>query len=363
MVDQNRQPPTAAFLRVSADELRRVETQLLEASGLSPEDAALAADVFVQSDLRGEESHGARLFIHLLARIEVGGDRPKSEVAVVRDRHAVAVWDAQRGIGQVIAAKAMHEAIRKAKTYGVGIVGVRNANSYTSAKYYPLLAAAEGMIGITYANSGVKLVVPHSGSRTITGTNPLSIAAPTKNKPTFVLDMAVSVAMEKIRQADERNQSVPVGWGIDVEGRDTTDPKDILASKALLPIAGPKGFGLGLAHEILTCVLMGGHLFGGGGTGFRPYANPMNVSQFFEAINVDWFMPLDEFRARMDEAMETVNSIPPRPGFDRVYYPGEHSFLEEGRRKMDGVPFPKAVITQLDDWCGRKAVAPFSRFI
>jgi L-2-hydroxycarboxylate dehydrogenase (NAD+) len=363
VADPSHQTPAAEFLRVPADDLRMVETGLLEAMGVSPKDAAVVADVFVQSDVRGEESHGARLFVHLLARIEAGSDRPQSEIAVVRDRHAVAVWDAQQGIGQVIAARAMQEAIKKARTFGVGIVGVRNANSYTSAKYYSLLAAAEGMIGITYANSGVKLVVPHSGRKAITGTNPLSIAAPTKNKPTFVLDMAVSVAMEKIRQADELGQSGPIGWGLDVEGLETTDPKHILASKALLPIAGAKGFGLGLVHEILTCVLMGGHLFGAGGTGFRPYTNPMNVSQFFEAINIDWFIPLDEFRARMDEAMEAVNSIPPRPGFDRVYYPGEHSSLEEQRRKSDGVPLPKAVISQFNDWCERKVVAPLSRFI
>src|SRR5262249_16506773 len=152
------------------------------------------------------------------------------------DRHAIALWDAKRGIGQVIAVRAMREAIRKARNYGVGVVGVRNANSYTSAKYYPLLAAEEGMIGMTYANSGVQLVVAEGGRTPIIGTNPLAIAAPGKSKPSFVLDMAVSVAMEKVFQAHERGDKLQPGWGIDSDGHDTTNPQDVLKSRALLPI-------------------------------------------------------------------------------------------------------------------------------
>lgn len=350
----------ASRVRVSAVELRRVETGLLRGLKVPAADAALVADVFVQSDLRGEESHGARLILHVLTRIEAGGDRALSAPRVVRDRHAIAVWDAQRGIGQVIAAKAMREAIKKAREYGVGIVGVHNANSYTSAKYYPLMAAEEGMIGITYANSGRQLVVAEGGRTPIVGTNPLSIAAPAKTKPPFVLDMAVSVAMEKVFQAYERGEKIPLGWGIDNRGRNTTNPAAVIESHALLPISGPKGFGLGLAHEILTCVLMGGHLFGGGATGFRPPTGRMNVSQYFQAINIDWFVPLDEFRAKMDEALAVVQNSARRPGVERVYYPGEHSYEEELRRRKDGIPFPPDVIAQLNEWCKRVSIPEVS---
>ncbi len=353
----NADAAAAAPVAVAADDLRRVETAVLERLGLPPQDAAIAADVFLQSDLRGEESHGARLLLNVFARIEAGGDDPASPVAVIRDRFAVALWDAQRGIGQVVATKAMLAAIEKAKQYGVGVVGVRNANSYTSAKYYPLLAAQAGMIGITYANSGVQLVVPEGGLTPIVGTNPLAIAAPARSKPYFVLDMAVSVAMEKIFQAHERAQPIPQGWGIDAAGQDTTDPADVLKSRALLPIAGPKGFGLGLAHEILTCVLMGGHLFGGGSTGFIPFDGPMNVSQYFQAINIDWFVPLDEFKARMDDALAAVGASLARPGVQHVYYPGEHSFAEEQRRQADGIPLPRKTVDALQAWCDKLGVA------
>lgn len=351
-------PRSSERVRVAAEDLRRASKGLLIALGLPPEDAEITADVFVQSDLRGEESHGSRLLLNVLARIEAGGDNPKSEIAVIKDRGAMALWDAQRGIGQVVATKAMRRAIEKARDYGIGVVGVRNANSYTSAKYYPLLAAEADMIGITYANSGVQLVVAEGGRTPIVGTNPVSIAAPAKSEPTFVLDMAVSVAMEKMFQAHERNETVPTGWGIDSEGNDTTNPADVLGSRCLLPIAGPKGFGLGLAHEVLTCILMGGQLFGGGATGFIPYAAPMNVSQHFQAINIDWFVSLEEFKERMDEALRIVRASKPRPGVERVYYPGEHSYAEEVVRLREGIPLPRRAVDALNSWCAKTNVDP-----
>lgn len=346
------------MIRITAPELRRVEEALLRSLGVSKADAAVVADVFVQSDLRGEESHGARLFHHVLGRIEAGGDNPSSEVTVVRDRMAVAVWDANRGLGQAIAARAMKEAIARARRYGVGIVGVRNANSYTSAKYYPLLAAQENMIGITYANSGRQLVVAHGGKTPVVGTNPLAIAAPTGKKPVFVLDMAISVAMERVRQANERGVPVPDDWGLDSAGRPTTEPSEIIASRALLPVAGAKGFGLGLAHEILTSVLMGGALFGAGATGFQPYSGAMNVSQYFQAINIDWFVPIDEFKQSIDTALAEISASEPRPGVDRVFYPGEHSADEEVRRLRGGIPLPPEIHAHLVRWCERQSVAP-----
>jgi LDH2 family malate/lactate/ureidoglycolate dehydrogenase len=348
-------------IRIPADEVRRVGEGLLQALEVEPSDAQQVADVFIQSELRGEASHGLRLFVHVLKRIELGTDRARPEISVIRDHNAVAVWDADRGLGQLVAAKAMREAIRKARMYGIGMVGVRNANSYTSAKYYPLLAAEAGMIGMTYSNSGRSLVVAEGGRTPIVGTNPYAIAVPAGRKPTFVLDMAVSVAMERVRQANELGRPIPQGWGLDVDGRDTTRPGDVIASLALLPIAGAKGFGLGLAHEILSSVLMGGHIFGEGATGFHPATSPMNVSYTLQAIDVETFMSLEEFRARVDEVLDTVSRSEPRPGVDRVYYPGEHSAEEEARRLRDGIPVTPAVMNSITEWCARLGVEPLAK--
>lgn len=341
--------------------LRRFCSELLVAHGVPGPDAELTTDVFIQSDLRGEDSHGVRLLLQVIHRIKAGGDVPRDESVIVSDRKATALIDARRSLGQPVAARAMRLAIDKAREFGIGMVGVRNANSYTSAKYYPLMAASQGMIGITYTNSGVQLVTPHGGRKPLVGTNPLSIAAPALGNFPFVLDMAISPAMEKIFQAFERDEKIPAGWAIDVDGHDTENPADALASRSLLPWGGHKGFGLGLAHEILTCVLMDGPLFGGGATGFLPHDGPMNVSQTFQAIDIEHFVPLDRFQRQMDRVISAVHASGPRPGFDYVYYPGEKGFLEEKRRLRDGVPIQRRVVSELNALAAMASVAPLSQ--
>ena len=162
---------------VGAERLRAAAAPLFEAIGVPAEDARLVVDVHVDSDLRGEDSHGVRMLNVHLERIRAGGNRAKPKVTVLADRGAVALFDAHHSLGQVVAARAMVLVIAKAREFGVGVVGVRNANSYTSAKYYPLMAAEAGMIGKTHTNSR-PMMPPHGGTRAKVGNNPLAIAAP-----------------------------------------------------------------------------------------------------------------------------------------------------------------------------------------
>jgi LDH2 family malate/lactate/ureidoglycolate dehydrogenase len=346
--------------KVAESEARRFCESLLQANGVSAEDAAIVSDVFIQSDLRGEDSHGMRLLLHVVRRIKAGGDEIDIPPTVVSDRGATAIWDANRGLGQVVAAKAMNLAIAKAKEFGIGVVGVRNANSYTSAKYYPFLATQNNMIGISYANSGVQLVAPHGGASPVVGTNPVAIAAPVRNGDPFVLDMAVSGAMERVFQAHERGEELPSGWGLDMDGNETREPAKILQSRTLMPWGGYKGFGLGLAHEILTSVLMGGGVFGAGATGFIPYDGPMNVSQYFQAINIEHFVPLDVYFEGMERALGVTKASRLRPGFSEVAVPGERGFREERLRRQNGIPIQKSVVSAFNLLATEAGVAPMA---
>jgi LDH2 family malate/lactate/ureidoglycolate dehydrogenase len=246
-------------------------------------------------------------------RLKVGGDNASTRIGVIMDRGAVAAWDAKRSLGQVVAARGMRLAIDKARKFGIGFVTVQNANSYTSAKYYPLLAVEAGMLGITYTNTSRQLMVPPGGRSPVLGNNPTAVAAPAGEYPAFVLDMACTrAAVEKILQAREGNESLPADWALDADGNPTIDPEEALASLALLPFGDYKAFGLGIAHEILTSVISGGALFAGDSKGFLPYDAPMHTSFSFQAIHIDWFMPLDEFKTRMDQVIRTIKSVPPR---------------------------------------------------
>jgi len=150
--------------KFSAEHLQEVGTSLFERMGVPRADAALVTDVHVDSDLRGDESHGFRLLLMHLERIKAGTIRPKAKITLLRDHGAVAHFDAHHSLGQVVAARAMELAIEKARRFGIGAVSIRTASSFTSTKYYPLMAARAGMIGLAYSNS--RAMMPPEGAIT-----------------------------------------------------------------------------------------------------------------------------------------------------------------------------------------------------
>lgn len=333
---------------IDAELLRRQCEALLTARGVSPEDAAVTADVFVQAELMGEESHGIRLLLQVASRLDAGGDRAETSIAVEMDRGAVALWDAQRSLGQVTAARAMARAVEKAKAHGIGFVTVRHGNSLTSAKYYPLLAAHAGCIGGTFTNTSRKLMPPPGGTTPILGNNPVAWAAPAGRHGAFVLDMAcTAAAVERIVKAKERGEPIPEGWALDAEGRPTTDPAAALQSLALLPFGGYKAFGLAMVHEVLTSVLSLGPLFAGDAKGFAPYDRPMNTSFSMLALDITAFQPLASFEARMETMIDTIKSSRLAADGGLILFPGERAQAEARRRRAEGIPLAKATFEAL----------------
>jgi LDH2 family malate/lactate/ureidoglycolate dehydrogenase len=336
---------------VDGEALKAHCVRMLEKLGVGGADASSTADVFCQAELMGEESHGLRLLLHVLGRLKAGGDCAVTDIATVMDRGAVALWDAQRSLGQVTAARAMNLAVKKARAQGIGFVAVRNGNSFTSAKYYPLLAAQAGMIGCAFTNTSRKLMPPPGGATPIIGNNPVAYAAPAGRYGAFVLDMAcTAAAVERILQAKERGESIPPGWALDADGNDTTDPKKALESLALLPFGGYKAFGLAMVHEILTSVVAGGALFAGDAKGFLPYDGPMNTSFSMLAIDISAFQPVAEFERRMETMIDAVKSSRRRSPDAKILYPGERSLAELVRRRRDGVPLAASTFANLNEW-------------
>ncbi len=351
----------AQSVTVGEDGLRRLCTDLLERLGVASDDAATTADVFLQAELMGEELHGLRLFLHVLGRLAAGGDRAETSVTTILDRGAIAVWDANRSLGQVTAARAMARAIEKARDHGLGFVSVRNGNSLTSAKYYAMLAASRGMIGLVYTNTSRKLMPPPGGRAPMLGNNPFAAAAPAGRYGAFVLDMAcTAAAVERIVQAKERNEPIPPGWALDRDGRETTDPARALETMALLPFGGHKAFGLAMVHEILTSVLSGGLIFAGQSSGFLPYEGPMNTSFTLVAIDIAAFQPVAEFERRMETFLGTIKSAEPLSSEKPILFPGERSLAELERRRRDGIPVARQTFDKLCEWARKHGLRALS---
>lgn len=342
-------------LLVRAEQLRGFLLAVLERLGMPPAIAELTAELMVQTDLRGVDSHGVAMLPKYLEWIRAGFILPAAEPKVVRDEGPTALVDGQQAMGHYTATAAMELAIAKARAYGVGFVAVRNSNHFGACALYSMKALAHDMIGLALTNSAFPSMVPTFGRTAMLATNPLSVAAPAGREPPFVLDMATTtVAIGQLALAALWERPIPEGWALDPSGRPTTDPAVGLASRLLTPLGGSrelgghKGYGLGLLVDILSGVLPGavhGDLY------FRSDLKDRraNVGHLFGAIEIARFRPVAEFKAAMDDLLAALKASPKAEGHDRIYVAGEPEFECEARRRREGIPLPPRLIAQLKE--------------
>jgi len=158
--------------------LRRFIRDFLIKVGVPADDAEICADVIIESDKRGIESHGIGRLKYYYDRIKSGQHKVVTKFEVVKETPTTAVVDGHHGMGMVIGTRSMQMAIDKAKTYGLGCVAVRNSTHYGIAGYYPTMAVKQGMIGMSVTNARPS-VSPTFGVEPNLGTNPIAFGAPT----------------------------------------------------------------------------------------------------------------------------------------------------------------------------------------
>lgn len=334
---------------VTAESLRAHGQRLLEARGVAATDAALTADTLVEADLRGVHSHGVQRLRGYLQGLRAWGERggdgrsgalnPAGRPRPLKDEGAVLVMDGDAALGQVAAMAAMRLAVDRARECGVGIVALRNSSHCGALAYYVQRAAEARCIGFAITNAGLNMA-PWGGRERLVGNNPLAYGIPTGHGWTFVLDMATSVAAGgKLDVARLRREQIPLGWALDAGGQPTTDP--VAARQGtLLPVGGPKGYGLALALDVLAGVLSGGRF--GARLGMR------GSSQLFQALHIERFLPYDEFLSRMDQLVAQLHAATPAEGFTRVLLPGEAEHELRQVRLQNGLPIDRPVIDELN---------------
>jgi LDH2 family malate/lactate/ureidoglycolate dehydrogenase len=260
------------------------------------------------------------------------------------------VLDGHHVMGHVIAHRAMRMAREKAKRYGMGSVAVRNSTHFGIAGYYPLMAAAEGMVGLCVTTAR-PAIAPTWGTEPMLGTNPIAFGAPTDEECPFLYDAATSITQRgKIEVADRAGKPVPEGWVIDRDCQAATDATAILkgfdkGTNALLPLggagellAGYKGYGLATMVEIFSASLQSGaFLYGTSGFDSQGKRIPLEVGHFFLALNIEAFVALDEFKATTGAILRELRASDKAPGQERIYTAGEKEFENEKRVRIEGV--------------------------
>ena len=286
---------TATETRVSTTQLTAFATRALFAAGLPEDDAQAVAGLMVEADLRGSDTHGVIQLPLYVRRLRAGGINAKPNIRVMSDRTAVALIDGDNGMGHLVMRRATFLAIEKAKANGIGWVGARMSNHAGPAALYVMLPLEHDMIGLYFAVGSNNHLPPWGGSESLLGTNPMAVAIPALEEPPIVLDMAPTVAAYgKVRLKAQRGEPMPEGWMIDRQGKPLTDPKR--ASEGfLVPIGGPKGYGLALMIGLLAGTLNGA-AFGRDVVDYTVDSKtPSITGQSFVAVNsatladVEWF--------------------------------------------------------------------------
>jgi LDH2 family malate/lactate/ureidoglycolate dehydrogenase len=329
----------------------------LTAAGVPGPDAEVVAEVLIESDRRGIDSHGiGRLKPIYIDRIRDGILDPVTRVEIVRDRKTVTVLDGHNGMGHVVGRQGMEMAIAKAKAHGMGMTAVRNSTHYGIAGYYALMATRAGMIGITGTNARPS-IAPTFGVENMLGTNPLTVGLPTDEDFPFILDCATSITQRgKIEHYARIGKEMPQGWVIDEEGRTRTDTAQVLVDltkgkAALTPLGGIgeelggyKGYGYATVVEVLSAALQDGpYLRMLNGLDAEGNKAPIPIGHFFLAIDVEEFIELARFKRISGDIMRELRGSRKAPGEEHIFTAGEKEHLAWLVRKEKGCPVPAAL--------------------
>ena len=326
--------------------------------GCSEADADLATKVLLSADLRGVDSHGIARLSGYVRLWDVKRVNAQPEIKVIHETPSTATVDGDSGLGLVVAPKAMKIAIEKAKNVGTGWVSVQNSNHYGIAGYHSMMALEEDMIGISMTNAS-PLVSPTFSVERLLGTNPICVAIPAGNQPAFVADMATTTAANgKLEILQRKSGVAPLGWIQKKNGEPSTDPHELKAGGALLPLGGDrehgshKGYALGAIVDIFSAVLSGAN-YGPWVPPFPAYV-PMptempgkGIGHFFGAMRIDAFRPATEFKKHMDQWIERFRAAKTAPGHERVIIPGDPEREMQEIRLKQGIPLLGPVVDDL----------------
>lgn len=331
------------WFEVRISELRDFVKRVLMSLGVPEEHAEITADVLIEADKRGIDSHGVGRLRRYVDGIRSGMMIPGVEGIVVKETDNTLTIDGQGGLGQVVAYKAMLRVIEKAERNNVCFAAVRNSNHYGIAGYYAMMALERGLIGISLTNS-TPLMVPTFARNVFLGTNPIAIAFPVEKGWPVVLDMATStVPQGKLEVYRRMGKKIPLCWATDEFGNPCDDPGRVLDNMAqrrgggLLPLGGAdeetgghKGYGLSFVIDILCGVLSGGifgiHLY-------EEKGKPSGVAHFLGAMRIDAFIDPDLFKRNLSRFVEEIKAAEKREGCTRIYVPGEKEFEMAERQK------------------------------
>src|SRR5215813_14123403 len=357
-------------MRVPSKKISEQLVSVFRAWGMSAAHADVTAEMMVETDLRGVDSHGISMLPTYDAEFRCGRLNMRPVFKTVRDAPAMALIDADASLGHPVSVHAMNLAVDKCLASGVAVVSVVNSHHFGAAACYSKIAADRGVIGmVTSATRGVTMV-PTFGAEPVMGTNPLAFAAPARRNQPFQLDMATTtVAAGKVKVYKLNHQPLPSGWVVDGDGKPVTDAETAFShvferpDGGITPLGGPRDVGGHKGYGLAVMV----HILGGtlAGASFSPLRNktqkpsdPHNIGHFFMALDPKAFRAGGEFEEDLDQVIDVLHGAKRVDPSQPVLVAGDPEMATRVERLRDGVPVPDDLMEQLRV-VARSAGVPF----
>jgi LDH2 family malate/lactate/ureidoglycolate dehydrogenase len=322
---------------IAADALTRFGTGVMQAIGCQPAIALEIAEHLVDADLCGVYSHGVFRLDWYAERAQAGRFVPGAEPHLRRAEGGADLVDGGNGLGMAAFRLATDQVVQRARRDGVAAVGVANVDHTGRLGAFVRQGAEAGCMTLLFGGGSRRdwrQVAPYGGARAVLPTNPYAFGIPAGERGPVVVDFATATASGgKVYAARMAGRPLAEGLIVDCQGRPSTNPEDYFNGGALLPMAGPKGYGMALVAELLGEAILGEAMDG------------MN----WIAIGVDLsrFRAPGAYRVAAEACLQELRDCPPAPGFDRVEIPGEREAALRAQRLRDGIPVPPATLKSL----------------
>ena len=326
---------------VSATDLKTLAREILVRAGATGANANCVAAHLVNSSLCGVDTHGVWQLPGYVAAIERNELLPAATPELLNDTPTSVLVTGRWGFGQVAALEAIQQAVRKAQSSGVSVVGIVQSHHIGRLGEYVELAARLGFIAMIWT-SGLgeekPTVVPHGGTKPIFGTNPLAIGLPAADEHPITVDFATSATSGvKIIEAIRQGNSLAPGLIVDKHGVATSDPRDLDHGGGQVSFGGHKGYALTLATEVLGRIFVGADTLVEAPRGGYPFSHQ---GAAMIVIRADMFQPSESYLERTSELQRRVRTVPPAPGFEQVNLPGDPEARMRAIREREGIPIP-----------------------
>ncbi len=292
-----------------------LSSKILQKMGFSEHDSSLITKNIIDGELVGKKSHGLIRILHLKKGIDSGKVTVDGTFEILKDTDTQFYLDGKHKPGFIVCYESLDIAIKKAKTSGLVMVGLKDLGITGYIGSYARIAAENDLIFIGFNNSPGGLV-PHGSTEPIWGTNPLTIGVPTDTSPA-ILDMASSMTTwGNLMVAKNEGTEIKDGVAIDGSGQVTTDPARAMEG-GILPVGGHKGSGIAFMVEMLAGALTGSMVGGAVGGGW---------GSFYILIDPASFRPIKEFKKDAGLAITKLKQSKKMKDVNEIFYPGEQSY-------------------------------------